>query len=229
MLKAVCVFCNQHTKRHNNGQHKSLGSCEAFGAQANIQSALHRHKDEVLLPKLGGIDFIAKEVKYHHSCRRKYTRDLKQFPSGEDKHDDSDTMPMSDQKKLRDIHKKTFAIICDYVRTTVIENNSAELLSVVHERYMQLLVDHGEYESQYRAHKLLIKLHAKFSSQLSTYIILNKGPVLYCTGNTEHEAVTNALLKAVDPQAAIVGAALNLRSQILKLQSTSRHYQNRYR
>ena len=168
MLKAVCVFCNQHTKRHNNGQRESLGSCEAFGAQANIQSALHRHKDEVLLPKLGGIDFIAKEVKYHHSCRRKYTRDLKQFPSGEDKHDDSDTMPLSDQKKLRDIHKKTFAIICDYVRTTVIENNSAELLSVVHERYMQLLVDHGEYESQYRAHKLLIKLHAEFSSQLST-------------------------------------------------------------
>ena len=222
VLKAVCVFCNQHTKRHNNGQRESLGSCEAFGAQANIQSALHRHKDEVLLPKLGGIDFIAKEVKYHHSCRRKYTRDLKQFPSGEDKHDDSDTMPMSDQKKLRDIHKKTFAFICDYVRTTVIENNSAEPLSVVHERYMQLLVDHGEYESQYRAHKLLIKLHANFPSQLSTYIIPNKGPVLYCTGNTEHEAVTNALLKAVDPQAAIVGAAVNLGSQILKLQSTSR-------
>ena len=34
--------------------------------------------------------------------------------------------------------------------------------------------------------------------------------------------MTNALLKAVDPQAAIVGAAFNLRSQILKLQSTSR-------
>ena len=30
VLKAVCVFCNQHTKRHNNGQHESLGSCEAF-------------------------------------------------------------------------------------------------------------------------------------------------------------------------------------------------------
>ena len=34
--------------------------------------------------------------------------------------------------------------------------------------------------------------------------------------------MTNALLKAVHPQAAIVGAAVNLRSQILKLQSTSR-------
>ena len=71
VLSKVCIFCNQVTKKRHNIK-EALGNCESFNAQERIKHAAQVMKDNALLAKIGDIDFVAKEVKYHHSCRKSY-------------------------------------------------------------------------------------------------------------------------------------------------------------
>ena len=46
-----------------------LGSCETKEAAESIQNAARILVDEQILAKIAGVDLIAKEAKYHHSCK----------------------------------------------------------------------------------------------------------------------------------------------------------------
>ena len=51
---------------------EKLGSCESKEAEESIKQAAHLTEDHSMIAKVGNIDFVAKEVKYHHSCRKAY-------------------------------------------------------------------------------------------------------------------------------------------------------------
>ncbi|KAK3875465.1 hypothetical protein Pcinc_019677 [Petrolisthes cinctipes] len=68
-----CIFCKK-VQRKKGQTEERLMSCETKQAEATIKDAVKARNDHELLASIASIDFIAKEVKYHHSCRRLYTK-----------------------------------------------------------------------------------------------------------------------------------------------------------
>ena len=74
LFKNVCIFCNSERRRSKSGILENLGSCETIQAENSIKEAAIIQGDSIMQAKISGIDMIAKEVKYHHSCRSNYWR-----------------------------------------------------------------------------------------------------------------------------------------------------------
>ncbi|KAG1680642.1 Twinkle protein, mitochondrial [Nymphon striatum] len=72
ILQQVCLFCGKTRKLLKNSEVEYLGSCETFEACEKIQDAARKLNDENMLSKTLGTDLIAKEAKYHHSCKSAY-------------------------------------------------------------------------------------------------------------------------------------------------------------
>ena len=53
-----------------------LGSCETLQVGNSICKVAKIRKDNKMLTKISDVDFIAKEVKYHHSCKSKYLKSV---------------------------------------------------------------------------------------------------------------------------------------------------------
>ena len=53
---------------------EKLSACETESAEISIKEAANALQDDNMLAKTAGIDFVAKEVKYHHSCKSLYLK-----------------------------------------------------------------------------------------------------------------------------------------------------------
>ena len=66
-----CILSNSVTKR-TSGSKETRKSCETQEAKSMILESAEIDCDKALLLKLQNVDFVAKEVKYHNSCRSSY-------------------------------------------------------------------------------------------------------------------------------------------------------------
>ena len=105
-----CLFCEKDKK---GGKRNSLGISESLDFADTIQSSARKLNDWTMLTKTGDIDFVAKEVKYHLSCRRSYVKKADAITS------DPATSSLPDDSS-RTAHKKAFIEIADYVKTFII-------------------------------------------------------------------------------------------------------------
>ena len=68
-----CLFCRKVWKSQGKFRaREKLGKCESFQASDAILVAARKLNDSLMLCRISGIDMIAKEAQYHHSCRRTY-------------------------------------------------------------------------------------------------------------------------------------------------------------
>ena len=72
VFEPTCAICNKESKGRAK---EKLGTCQAFTAETNIKKSAETLNDSTMIAKVGQVDFVAKEVKYHHTCRRKYLND----------------------------------------------------------------------------------------------------------------------------------------------------------
>ncbi|KAG1692949.1 hypothetical protein GQR58_007170 [Nymphon striatum] len=75
------VFPSFNVFRKRRTVYKVSSSCETFEAAEDIQQAAQKLQDEPILAKISGVGLLAKEAKYHYSCKRCFladsnTRDL---------------------------------------------------------------------------------------------------------------------------------------------------------
>jgi hypothetical protein len=77
IFRKTCIFCNAMTKSLGKGRREPLGNCEQTKGAESIRNAAEALQDEVMMAKLGGIDLIAKEVRYHDTCRKSYLSQAK--------------------------------------------------------------------------------------------------------------------------------------------------------
>ena len=77
----------------------------------SIRDAAMTLNDKELSAKLGGIDLKAKEVKYHHSCRKAYTNKAKRL-------NDQST----NQLPRTSAHQEAFEQLRPYIQMTLIES-----------------------------------------------------------------------------------------------------------
>ena len=73
----------------------------------------------------GGVDLIAKEVRYHHSCKSTYILSAGRAAK---------TARVTGEVTSKDT--EAFSQICEYIEKSVIMNKRPELMTSVYERYV---------------------------------------------------------------------------------------------
>ena len=103
-----CIFCNKVTKSSGKDKREYLGSLEVESSEVKIKEAAVKLQDNVLLAKISGQDLIAKEVKFHHSCRKAYLNKAQR--------------PETNKEKTPQVsHQVAFEIVKSYVKQTLVD------------------------------------------------------------------------------------------------------------
>ena len=193
----VCLFCKAVSKSTGKGTRETLGNCEVPEKSEAIRTAAVALEDDSMITKLAGVDVIAKEVKYHHSCRRTYLRRAERL---------AEDSKRSETSKL---HEDAYGTLKMYITNTLVDNEGAELLTSLHARYMTFI---GSDESTYPARSLSAKIFNTFPCALKQTKTSNKtGIIIYNASLTEESAIR----KACVDEHSIKESALHLRSLIL--------------
>ena len=72
VVKKMCIFCKGPDRKHFPSGFETLSPCETIQAQDSILNAARQLNDKEFLREYEHIDFIAKEVNYHKTCRARY-------------------------------------------------------------------------------------------------------------------------------------------------------------
>ncbi len=196
-----CLFCNSVRKSQGGGKIEHLGSCEMDSGAENIRKAALALNDDVMLAKIAGVDFFAKEVKYHHSCRKAYLNRAQR----------ADLSKCKQKSAKTSRHDEAFEGLKSYICVTLVENEGAELLTSLHTRYMNNL---DSENSNYSAQTLCEKILKEFPDKLrKTKTSNRKGIVIYNSQLTEETAIRRADFD----QYSIKEAAFYLRTLIMRM------------
>ena len=142
IFKPVCLFCQQSRKRLKGVQQK-LVSVETKEFEKNIKKYTEWKNDENMLRAITSVDFVAKEVKYHSSCRITYQREsevMHKKTSGQENN------VKSQWHKDRETYNTAFEIMAAYVKDKIINQKQVLLLTTLIRFYQAVLQDVGGHE-----------------------------------------------------------------------------------
>ena len=129
VLSKVCLFCDHNIRRTGTGKRESLGDCQTLDSVNAIKNAAKILKDDRILSKIAGIDMIAKEARYHHSCKRLFIRRA-------DKLGVQSSTCLTENNRP---HNEAFTTLQKHIEHTIISLSGAELLTSLHSHYLNLL------------------------------------------------------------------------------------------
>lgn len=130
-----CLYCNKQWKTLSDGTKEGLGSVQTKNAENKIREAAKLLGDNTVLVKISGIYLIAKEVKFHHSCRSKKLAAAARVKSSGQK-----------SSKNKNTEKQAVTHIFYYVKSHVILDSRPECLKSVYDNYC-FLCEVAEEES----------------------------------------------------------------------------------
>jgi len=182
-----CIFCKK-VQRKKGQTEEGLMSCETKQAETTIKDAAKARNDHELLASIASIDFVAKEVKYHHSCRRLYIKLASSIGS-----------PVDDKKHSS---KRALTGIKSHVEEYVIKNHRPEYLVSIYKRYVEMCEDVDE-EAITSVQNLSKNLLKKYESQVEMRCFSPKiGNVVFVKGLPD-EAICSAFDYIHSPEAGI--------------------------
>ena len=185
------------SKSTGKGTRETLGNCEVPEKSEAIRTAAVALEDDIMITmttKLADFDCIAKEVKYHHSCRRTYLRRAERLAEG------------SKRSETSKLHEDAYGTNGKYITSTLVDNKRAELLTSLHAQHMTIL---GSDESTYPARSLSAKIVNTFPCALQQ--TSNKtGVIIYNASLTEESGIRQACIA----EHSIKESALHLGSLI---------------
>ncbi len=190
------------SKRKRCGSKTELvGHCETTEAALKIKATAEKINDFKLLAKISDVSFCAKEIKYHHTCRKEYLNKVQSSKS------------TSEKAEKQYAHDKAFRAIVDYVSDVVINAFCPKTLKFVFEKYIAILEEAHVDVSGYKPFMLEEKLLGKFGRKLvSSKKSKKEGKILHAINLTKEEAFAN-LFKMT----SLKTAALDLRNIALQL------------
>lgn len=215
LLSKACIFCGSSRKKRNGVEEKMCVVMTKEGADS-IKEAILKEKDPRLLPiiETGG-DLIAKEAKYHKSCRRTYVRE----PEYNEKPRTSLT--------CRSIHADAFNSLKEFIELEILHKGNSYLMSTLYKHYKNEFICLGGTEDDFESYTtclLLTKIKNEFHDEIKTEILNKRDGNFVFKSSMKREDAVIALHD--DPATAkenelIRSAALLLRSIILAMPKTS--------
>ena len=159
-----CLYCNKQWKTLSDGTKEGLGSVQTKDAESRIVEAARLLVDNAVLVKISGIDLIAKEVKFHHSCRRKKLTAASRVKSSKDLN-----RPIAEKQAVTQIF--------DYVKSHVIQDSRPERLKSVYDRYCLLCEEVEEDATIGSCQYLGEMLKKRFPNELAILLLMLRSKV----------------------------------------------------
>ena len=176
-------------------------------AEDSVKRNVAIKKDFTLLGKIAGVDMVAKQARYHESCRREYTRDYKK-PHHRDDGDVQDDL-FYRSKEQRAACDEAFTYISDYVSNNTILGGSVERMTMLQDKYLQYVQVHTPafYNPNHKTDKLKEKLCRKFGDKLQFWQPNYRGVILYSSGLAIGDAIGEAFESATSERKILEDAA----------------------
>ena len=137
---------------------ENLSQCLSFEADERVTKSAERKNDQRLLLAIRCEDLVAKEVKYHKSCYRTYTK-------GTDLTSEEEILLIPKSPEIR-AHARPTECLVDLVRRRVIQDLDVLKMTGVKEQYVKYLESNGIDARAYRTEKVKKKLIKVFGSKL---------------------------------------------------------------
>ena len=131
---------------------RRLVSVETLNFEENIKKYAEWLNDQNMLARITSINFVAKEVRYHAFCRKKYQSDAEATEEGRSakKKNQNDQLLKNGKEippspstrpwhKERDLHDNAFNALKVFIDEHVIVNKEVHLLSDINKYYESLL------------------------------------------------------------------------------------------
>ena len=132
VFASACLFCGKERKKIQ-GKEQKLTKAETKTFEANIKKYAIWKNDNLLLAKITDVDFAAKEVKYHSSCRLKYQKEAEATQVVTRDSSSSETMGYWHQ--TREVHAKAFESLTHYLHEKVIQSNEVLFVMDINKYY----------------------------------------------------------------------------------------------
>lgn len=131
VLEDSCIFCQKKVRRHG-GKKEKLHLCLTTTLQETVESQAKVLNDVEFLGRISGVDFVAKEVKYHQICKVNYgnranAAEMKARPRKGEWHE------------KRNVHESAFSSICSIVQSSIIKEGSVWRMADLHQQYVTSL------------------------------------------------------------------------------------------
>ena len=135
--KMPCIFFSKVHKSYR-GTEEKLGSCETKEAEESIRSAALRINDSHLMRALDFDvgDFVAKEIKYHHSCRREYLN--KARGSALNASECSELSPFQ-------LKESIFSTLCKHIEVLMLNKKEPQTVASLLNQFRTMYIDQGGY------------------------------------------------------------------------------------
>ena len=118
-----CIFCNK-TQKKVKQQQQQLIQVITFEIQQSILNEATELADVDLLRKVNGVDLIAKEAKYHKSCRVTYAN--KANAAIREKKNTN----INERQRVADIRKEAFASTVSFVQKRVLDDEQVFIANI---------------------------------------------------------------------------------------------------
>ena len=154
VLGSQCTFCAKTRKRKKYNSSETLYQCMTIECSKEIIASAQRAGDSKIL--VIGEDLIAKEARYHHSCRRNYLRDHRKQGIEPD-----------NQMSKKNCHDIAFSKLSSFIEKVIVLEKCPKSASVVFSMYKEDYVTAGGVEEDiqtYKLQNLLNKIKTKFAS-----------------------------------------------------------------
>lgn len=204
VLGDSCLFCGKMRKRRKSQRSEPLSQCLTMDGCKSIVCAAMKKGDTRILGL--GEDLIAKEAKYHNSCRRNYVREV----------DEDEELQTSTRKK----HNEAFQKLLHFLDNELIKKKKPMLLASIFSMYKEEFLALGgscDDISNYSVQSLMTKVKGHFEDSIVIDKQANKsGNVVFpsCLTSTEAFAL---LHDSSDTAEKIRSAAIVLRTEILAM------------
>lgn len=199
VLGQQCVFCGKPRKKIKS-QNEPLHLCVTKDGSRAIYLAAQKKTDTKILTL--GEDLIAKNVKYHNSCRRDY---LREEPAE------------SGSPSSRKTHQEAFRRLSIYIEGEIIANKKPMLASALLNLYQEEYIIAGGTATEiqdYSVTSLLTKIKSRFPDILYDKHSKKSGMYVFSSSMTAGEA--SAIINYSDKKMeGIRSAAMALRAEIL--------------
>ena len=208
-----------YQERQKTKRKQKLVSVKTGDFEEKIKKYATTLGDQALLSKLGSIDFVAKEIRYHGICRTKYQTAAEQV-SKTSQNKEGPKLSISLWHRGREVYSEAFKSICSLVENQVITGGDVLGLKDAFNNYVSILedLDTENLAPSYTAQKLekKLKLHFKESTLIHKGKYKRGRSLIYNSNITLEEALKLADLQKSKLDQRIKDVTLSLRAIIKK-------------
>ena len=215
ILDDTCLFCGKK-KRKWKGKEETLSACMTLdGSRAIIEIAKARNDERILSLLSTGIDLIAKECKYHRSCRQGYFNSI-----------NNRKVIINPDQSSRKCHANTFEIIAKHIEKEIFVSKRSVLMSTIFDLYAAEYVSNGGLQDdvdRYSVQSLTDKIGDRFKNKVSISLLdRRKGNILHDSSISETEAKASLTQNSDEYHLInkIISVALELRTLIKAMPKT---------